>query len=61
MVMEIKSKITPEFEEKYARLDQQTRQLAYAILEHVKKNDVRLLKKIEIRLAQTIDDINNLQ
>lgn len=59
--MEVKSEITPEFEERYARIDNQAKALAYAILEHVKKNDVRLLKKIEIRLDQVIDDINNLQ
>ncbi len=59
--MEIKSEVTPEFEEHYAKLDRQATELAFAILEHVKKNDVRLLKKIEIRLSKVIDEINNLQ
>lgn len=53
--------ITPEFEEQYALLDHQAKTLALAILEHVKKNDARLLKKIAIRLSKTIDDINSIK
>ena len=52
--------ITQEFEEYYEKLNSQSSDLAYAILEHVSKNDARLLKKIHIRLAAVIEDIKQL-
>jgi Mg2+ and Co2+ transporter CorA len=52
--------LSPEFEEYYEKLNKQTSDLAYAILNQVSKNDVRLLKKISIRLTNIIDDIKQL-
>lgn len=59
--MEPKPIITQEFEERYHNIDNRCKELALAILEHVKLNDVRLLKKIEIRLEALIDDINQIK
>ncbi len=56
-----KTEVTPEFQEEYDKIDRQTSDLAYAILEHVKKNDVRFLKKINIRISQVIKDITEIK
>lgn len=52
--------LTPEFEEYYEKINKQSSELAFAILDQVSKNDSRLLKKIFIRLASTIEDIKQL-
>lgn len=52
--------LTPEFEEYYEKINKQSSELAFAILNQVSKNDSRLLKKIFIRLASTIEDIKQL-
>lgn len=59
--MSNREEVTPEFQEYYDAIDKKTSELAYAILEHVKKNDVRLLKKIKNRLTQVISDINEIK
>ena len=56
----MKEEISPEFEEWYTTLDKQAKELANAILEHVKKNDVRLLKKCSIRLNNCINEIKEI-
>lgn len=58
--MSNKREITPEFQELYEKIDRQTIELANAILEHVGKNDIRLLKKIRNRLETTINEIKEL-
>lgn len=58
--MSNKKEITPEFQELYEKIDRQTIELANAILEHVGKNDIRLLKKIRNRLETTINEIKEL-
>lgn len=52
--------LTPEFEDYYEKINKQTSELAFAILDQVSKNDSRLLKKIFIRLSSTIEDIKQL-
>lgn len=58
--MSNKKEITPEFQELYEKIDRQTIELANKILEHVAKNDIRLLKKIRNRLETTITEIKEL-
>ena len=50
--MEIKSEVTPEFEEHYAKLDRQATELAFAILEHVKKITRSISRKHPIKGKQ---------
>ena len=52
--------VTPEFQELYEVIDRQTIILANEILNHVGKNDIRLLKKIRNRLETTINEIKEL-
>ena len=52
--------VTPEFQELYEVIDRQTIILANEILNHVGKNDIRLLKKIRNRLETTITEIKEL-
>lgn len=52
--------VTPEFQEQYEKLDASTIVLAHSILEQVSKNDVRLLKKMNIRLTKFIEEIKTL-
>ena len=52
--------VTPEFQEQYEKLDANTIVLAHSILEQVSKNDVRLLKKMNIRLTKFIEEIKTL-
>lgn len=59
--MEQKPEISPEFQELYDSVDKMCADLAYAVLKHVEKNDSRLLKKIRIRLENTINDINEIK
>lgn len=52
--------VTPEFQELYEVIDRQTIILANEILNHVGKNDIRLLKKIRNRLETAINEIKEL-
>ena len=53
--------VTPEFQELYDKIDKQTKDLAITILNHVSKNEARLLKKISNRLEVVINEISELK
>lgn len=59
--MQEKVEVTPEFQELYDKIDKQTKDLANGILQHVSKNDIRLLKKINNRLATLINEISEIK
>ena len=59
--MEQNKIVTPEFEELYQHIDLKTSHLAFAILDQVSKNDERILKKINIRLENFINEIKDIK
>lgn len=58
--MESKKEITPEFQDLYEKVDDQTEVLANEILQIVAKNDIRLLKKVRNRLEAAITEIKDI-
>jgi hypothetical protein len=52
--------VSQEFEQLYAQIDKKCSELAYSILDHVKHNEERLLKKVLIRLDKCIEEVKNI-
>lgn len=53
--------IDPEFENLYFQIDKKIGIAANVILDHVSKNEVRLLKKVSIRLDDFLKSLEEIQ
>lgn len=59
--MAIREEVSPEFQELYEIVDKKVSFLASAMLEQISKNDLRILKKLNLRLDKFTTEIKEIQ
>lgn len=59
--MTIREEVSPEFQELYEVVDKKVQLLASAMLEQISRNDLRILKKLNLRLDKFTTEIKEIQ